>query len=542
MKKTNVKKIVYFLLVLNFLSCNDYEDSLESSDISAEEKVLLQRSKVEADQIPEVTGFIKKLTNKKVFSSRGEKGAPIFDTDNILKVIDSLNRTNYSFSFILPDAEGDSRTRIYNLVVGVDSLGRMSNPVVMRYTPDVEFIEEWVENDFSFAYFTGKISLHKYTDYLAPEAFSRDDYCPPEYDEFGDPIECIINDVSSGSTGGTSGGSYAPAGGVSGGCDYSMTWFGCNGPNSGTGHAPGPSNGSDGLCGDNSTDYGGSGWILNVDCPNYSEETYFYRNSSTSDCPNCDTGPSGSTEMNTFHKSVLKLDYYLNNGINFELNNAQLTWANINFVENQKIISFLLDKGRTETNLEFAVEALDAMMMGNIVDFDELFIETATPDDNYVYQGSKEYIPNPLVLSNGDQVAIEFGTTKSDQENANKKVATLLIEGISYAIEEANNNLSSSEKITSIKIQCTTNGKHSSTSNHSYGTAVDISKINGEKMSVSGVTDQIIELQKAMDNFEFVRENFGPHFKHKYFISSGNWNYNYNVGGHKDHIHFSVRD
>jgi hypothetical protein len=63
-------------------------------------------------------------------------------------------------------------------------------------------------------------------------------------------------------------------------------------------------------------------------------------------------------------------------------------------------------------------------------------------------------------------------------------------------------------------------------------------------MILSGITNQIKELQKAMDKFQHVRENFGPYFKHKYSKEKtvGNqWNYNHPVGGHKDHIHFSIR-
>lgn len=44
-----------------------------------------------------------------------------------------------------------------------------------------------------------------------------------------------------------------------------------------------------------------------------------------------------------------------------------------------------------------------------------------------------------------------------------------------------------------------------------------------------------------MDNFPNVRENFGPHFKHKYYIGSDTWDMSYDVGGHQDHIHFFVR-
>jgi hypothetical protein len=189
----------------------------------------------------------------------------------------------------------------------------------------------------------------------------------------------------------------------------------------------------------------------------------------------------------------------------------------------------------------FAADALMALMDGGTVDFNEAYIETNTPDDSYLFQGTKQLISNPLTLSNGDIVSVKFGTTKSDNLSANQQVSIDLVDGIKFAIEEANTNLSAADKITSIYIMATSNGKHSASSNHSNGTAVDISRINGNKMAVTGNTDQVRELQKAFDNYTYIRENFGPHFKHKYTKSTNTWNYSYSISGHKDHIHVSVR-
>ena len=200
-----------------------------------------------------------------------------------------------------------------------------------------------------------------------------------------------------------------------------------------------------------------------------------------------------------------------------------------------------LEQNRSINGKNFAKEAIEALIRGDYVDFKETYIETKTPDDGYTYTGTKQLIPNPLTLSNGDQVSLQFGTTKSDNKNANQEVSIDLIAGIKDAIEQANFKLSASEKITSIYIMATTNGKHSPTSNHSNGTAIDISRINGVKMSLSGVTNQITELQKGFDGFIWIRENFGPAFKHKYYNSNGTWDLNYNIGGHKYHIHVSIR-
>ena len=59
-----------------------------------------------------------------------------------------------------------------------------------------------------------------------------------------------------------------------------------------------------------------------------------------------------------------------------------------------------------------------------------------------------------------DSINISFGTTK-DGVNANQEVEQHLIDGLKYALNQANNNLTN--KITDIYIMATTNGVHSST-------------------------------------------------------------------------------
>jgi|GEM_PF-811651 len=189
----------------------------------------------------------------------------------------------------------------------------------------------------------------------------------------------------------------------------------------------------------------------------------------------------------------------------------------------------------------FVVDAIETLSLGGVVDFEELFIETPTPDDQYIYNGPKSHISNPLILENGNEIIINFGTTSSDNQNANQEISTILISALKQALQAANNNLNQNEKIESIYIMATSNGTHGPGSNHGNGTALDISRINGVKMAVSGVTNQISELQIAFDNYIYIRENFGPYFKHKFYSSNGTWNYNYPVAGHNDHIHVSVR-
>ncbi len=197
----------------------------------------------------------------------------------------------------------------------------------------------------------------------------------------------------------------------------------------------------------------------------------------------------------------------------------------------------------TTTNDEIAIETNISpnTITNNDGSSDEDFL-TENDDDyeNIDYTGPKQLIPQQIVLSNGSIVNVTFGTTESDNQNANNEVAVDLVNSIIFALEQANSNLSNSEKINSIYIKATTNGNHSSNSNHSKGTAVDISRINGIMILNLATNSQVVALQNAFDEYQNIRENFGPYFKHKTFLN-GSVNLNYPVIGHNDHIHISVQ-
>ncbi|QDH80187.1 hypothetical protein FKX85_14515 [Echinicola soli] len=76
------------------------------------------------------------------------------------------------------------------------------------------------------------------------------------------------------------------------------------------------------------------------------------------------------------------------------------------------------------------------------------YTETLTPDDGYTFYGETDYIPSSITLKNGNTVKVTFGVTNSDDKSANQKVAQLLIKGIEFALNEANNNLPASGKLT----------------------------------------------------------------------------------------------
>jgi hypothetical protein len=150
-------------------------------------------------------------------------------------------------------------------------------------------------------------------------------------------------------------------------------------------------------------------------------------------------------------------------------------------------------------------------------------------DDNTDWSGPTQLIPSTFTLDNGQIVNISFGSTK-DLVSANQPVATRLVE----ALKDALNIASSSVTINQLYIKATTNGGHSIKSNHYRGIAVDISKINGSYVLALGPNNQlVVALQNAFENVPNRRENFGPAFERK-------WGQPWPVGGHDDHIHFSV--
>lgn len=210
----------------------------------------------------------------------------------------------------------------------------------------------------------------------------------------------------------------------------------------------------------------------------------------------------------------------------------------------------------------------------------DLFLETGTPDNLFGAKCRKVVndtvvFPDYLLLGTGDTLRIKFGTSESDNLIAKQTVTPLLLEGLNEIFTNANRQFEIQQmpKIRSIKIMCTKNGKHSDCSNHFHGEAVDISAIDGVKLIfmkyslMKNLSDseqvklhnelkdlnlewdllyeRILTLQIWMERYPSRRENFGPIFKTKFSTeitnASERFDFDYEIGGHQDHIHFSVR-
>ncbi len=136
----------------------------------------------------------------------------------------------------------------------------------------------------------------------------------------------------------------------------------------------------------------------------------------------------------------------------------------------------------------------------------------------------------PTIPGNINGVLIEFSP------NVNKNVDQKIIDALKHVLST---NVASGHVLTKVYIS-SANDQHTFPSRHVQGAgkAVDISRINGMKMSVfypsntsvKAITDT---LQNKFESYLHRRENFGPLFKKKL----GNV---HSVTGHGDHIHFSV--
>lgn len=224
----------------------------------------------------------------------------------------------------------------------------------------------------------------------------------------------------------------------------------------------------------------------------------------------------------------------------FDFDDREMVWWNNLKTAKADLLKFY-NNNQTENGKEFTERAVEALMNDQYVNLEEAFIETSTNDTDYKMTGAKLFLPIRVVLPTRDTVRIDYGTTTSDQLRANQEVSVVLVDGIKQVLASANKNLSQQDKIKSIHIMATTNGKHGANSNHYHGAAADINRINDKRMVLTGLTPQITQLQKAMDSFRYVRENFGPAMKHKFTLENKSWDFDYKVSGHTDHIHFSIR-
>lgn len=133
----------------------------------------------------------------------------------------------------------------------------------------------------------------------------------------------------------------------------------------------------------------------------------------------------------------------------------------------------------------------------------------------------------PSTINN---VTVEFST------NVNKSVDQKIVDALNLVVKT---DIASGHTLDKIYIS-SANDQHKAPSRHVQGSgkAVDISRINGKKMSIHYSSDATVKaivnaMQDEFENYAQRRENFGPYFKKKLGAV-------HVVSGHGDHIHFSV--
>ena len=137
-------------------------------------------------------------------------------------------------------------------------------------------------------------------------------------------------------------------------------------------------------------------------------------------------------------------------------------------------------------------------------------------------------MPQLPVSING--VKIEFS------QSVNKAVDQKITNALKHCIKP---NIAKNYTLTKIYIS-SANDSHKMPSRHVQGSgkAIDISRINGLKMSLHYKTNEAVQeitnaIQREFETFSHKRENFGPLFKKKLGKP-------HPVSGHGDHIHLSV--
>ena len=335
------------MLFLFVTSC-EYNEVFETPQTEATQSLFKVKT-VKLEEIPEIKDYLNTKTNNIFYKESTDKDGAIFDIENIMEVIDTLNYTNYSFRFVYPDTPVSI---FYNLVVGKTPEGEAKEPFVLKYVCDESHLDEFIINDFNLQYFKGKVGIHKYIDFFEDGNFYKGEtYCPPNLDEYGDPIPCDkVTLDGSNPDGGGSENEGDPYGGYPSDGDTS-------GDDTSSDDTSSDDNSDDNTSSDTSGGefqpcliYDGNGNSLLVDCRQLKDNFPVEEKSTTSDCPDC-PGPEGGIGINTTTIDI-------NTILGEILNDEQLLWLSAHPEEEDAIKQYLKVNNSLEAEV-FIYEAID---------------------------------------------------------------------------------------------------------------------------------------------------------------------------------------
>ncbi len=364
MKKRKFKNYLILgtlFLGISFLLWNcEKEDNLFSHDESSLINHNSHSRYVTVDEIPSVIKFLEQKTSNHLGHASKNDSENTIAFDEIIEVIDILQgNKNYTFNITNIQQYVNNQISLYNLIVSTDSLGNAEEPYVLKYTLDKDFAIDYIKGIKTISEFKGEIAIVSVETFLANHTSytSRNSICPEEP---------IFSNTNPGSGGGTTGGNGT---GSSTGSTPSCSWVetgqylpcGCGG--NADGHAPsGPS-----CC-------AGSVAITTFQC-NYTPN----KSTSKTDDSGCPEPTEGNVAV------LLGIDYFqaLIEIMGDRLTEDIIEWLSVQEDETleREIVIFLEENNSSPEALEFVEEAIEALMNGAEVGFeDRIIIEPSVPE------------------------------------------------------------------------------------------------------------------------------------------------------------------
>jgi len=135
-------------------------------------------------------------------------------------------------------------------------------------------------------------------------------------------------------------------------------------------------------------------------------------------------------------------------------------------------------------------------------------------------------------VNEGYSTTVTFQNDNPNGASPNQPIATKTANMVEGAISNAG--------VQSVNINSTTGGKHGAHSAHSQGRAVDINRVNGQKVNPSNAA--AARIQEAARQGGNVRENFGPTIMEKTTVPGGApapFGSQKLIDDHQNHIHLS---
>lgn len=144
-------------------------------------------------------------------------------------------------------------------------------------------------------------------------------------------------------------------------------------------------------------------------------------------------------------------------------------------------------------------------------------------------------IDSEIKRADGKIAKVTFENDDRKGSNPNQPISTKTAILIETIISKAN--------VESVNINSTTGGVHEEGSNHYKGRAVDINRVNGEKVSMSNQDAK--NLQTVARSESATRENFGPSIMEKNAVAGGKTTTITDKAmtqAHKNHLHISGQE